>query len=135
MNISNEPGTVTLALRASDFDVAKKFYSELLDFVVDIDVWIGEGVIERPFRRLRMLLEPDARFAIEFLAYESVGDGAVQMPDLLPRLSFIVENFDEVLDQFQSRAKAAIVDCATLPYGSCLTVQDPFGNRLQIFST
>ena len=68
MELSNAPGAVTLALHTNDFDAAMRFYSDILGFVVDIDEWIGEGVIERPFRRLRLLLTEDGPLALEFLA-------------------------------------------------------------------
>ena len=132
MELSNEPGAVTLSLGAHDFDVAKKFYSELFDFVVDIDAWIGEGAIDRPFRRLRMLFEPNSQLAIEFFAAKGI---TVQTAVPSPTLTLVVADFDEVMNRFRNRAKDAIVDDATLPYGKYLTITDPSGNRLQIFST
>jgi catechol 2,3-dioxygenase-like lactoylglutathione lyase family enzyme len=134
MNISHNPDAITISVRSGDFTVSRDFFRDLLGFEVDIDTWLGEGVIEHPFRRTKMLLIFDPRISIEFVHSSETLAKEIQELGGIPILGFTVDDLDSIKDNIVSRNPQCIVDSGSVPYGRYLTIQDPSGNRIQLFS-
>ena len=114
---------VTFALRAIDLSVARDFYVQL-GLAVEIDEVLGEGVLERPFRRLRLNVPGSAVF-VEFF------------PDLnnitaVPALTLTVDDIHERVDRLVRIHAASIQSVDSTPFGTVVNIIDPSGNALQI---
>lgn len=118
---------VTLALAVKDFDASRSFY-EGLGFLLELDEWIGSGLIPRPFRRLRMSISGSAVF-LEFLP-ECLGSADVPLLTLTLSVEDVYRT-EEYVRKFSGTSRFTADE---LPTGRVFTFADPGGNLIQICS-
>lgn len=120
--------SLVIGVYCADFDTAKIFYTNYLDFDVDLDEVISYG--SSSFRRLVLIHQLLPIFKIEFykpsndLEFSLVGkSGGTTNLFTLPSV-----RFNEVYELLKTTP--SFIDIAEAPYGRFLNLRDPMGNHI-----
>lgn len=114
---------ITVCLAVSDFDQSRSLYKGL-GLAIETDEFIGIGLIEHPFRRLRVTV-PGSPVFIEFLP-------ECQPHLRVPMITFGVVDLRLAREYLLEQPGITELVEDELPYAKLLTFKDPAQNIIQM---
>ncbi len=119
-------GVDHVAFTVTDLDVSQQFYTELLDFVLVMDVGYG-----------RILMHPQSGFTLGLLTHDQAqGDDFTELATGLDHLGFVAESREE-LEEWERRFDehgVTYTPIRDMEFGFHLNFRDPDGIALEFMA-